>query len=63
MYLDGHFGSGDLTGVDTSGEDQGFLDASGQYLTRKQAEVNAFANNQVKNGKIIGGVLTSEDLW
>lgn len=43
--------------------DQGFLDESGRYLTRKQAEVNAFLNNQVKHGKMIGSCLTSEDLW
>ncbi len=43
--------------------DQGFVDASGRYLTRKQAEVSADVNGQIKNGKIIGGVLTSEDLW
>jgi len=42
---------------------QGFLDESGRYLTRKQALVNAKANDQIKNGEIIGGVLTSEDLW
>ena len=63
MYLDGQFGDGELTAVDTYGDDQGFLDSSGKYLTRKQAQVNAMINNQVKNGKIIGGVLTSEDLW
>ncbi len=42
---------------------QGFLDASGTYLTRREAEENAFANYQVKNGALIGGILTSEDLW
>jgi hypothetical protein len=46
------------------GEDsQGFLDANGRYLNREQAEVNAFLHNQVKNGELIGGPLTSEDLW
>jgi hypothetical protein len=44
-------------------EDQGFLDSSGRYLNRKQAFINADLNGQIKNGKIIGGVLTSEDLW
>lgn len=43
--------------------DQGFLDQSGRYLTRNQAEVSADVNGQIKNGKIIGGCLTSEDLW
>lgn len=42
---------------------QGFLDASGRYLHRKAAFVNAHLNGQIKNGEIIGGVLTSEDLW
>jgi hypothetical protein len=53
----------DVDSVDCDIDDQGFLDASGRYLTRKQAEVNARAHGQIKNGKIIGGVLTSEDLW
>jgi hypothetical protein len=44
-------------------DDQGFLDASGRYLTRPQALVSAELNNQIRNGKIIGSVLTSEDLW
>jgi len=51
------------TGVDSRGDDQGFLDASGCYLTRDQAEVSARMNDQIKGGKLIGGVLTSEDLW
>lgn len=58
IYLDP-----DVHHVDTHGEDQGFLDQDGRYLTRKQAEVNASINGQLKNDKIIGGVLTSEDLW
>jgi hypothetical protein len=44
-------------------EDQGFLDSSGRYLNRRQALPSAHLHNQIKNGKIIGGVLTSEDLW
>jgi len=63
MYLDGHFGDGELTSVDTHGENQGFLDESGRYLNRKQAEVNAILNDQLKGGKMIGSILTSEDLW
>lgn len=63
MYLDGKFGNGNLTAVDTHGDDQGFLDDTGKYLTRREAEVVAQQCNQIKNGKIIGGVLTSEDLW
>lgn len=50
--------------VDGPSEDQGFLDERGQYLTRKQALVNAQLHDQIKNdGKLIGSVLTSEDLW
>jgi hypothetical protein len=47
---------------DADERDQGFLDASGQYLTRSQARVSATENGQLV-GDIIGGVLTSEDLW
>ncbi len=43
--------------------EQGFLDDKGQFLTRAEAEVVAAATGQIRNGKIIGGVLTSEDLW
>jgi hypothetical protein len=45
----------------TGSNSQGFLDAGGKYLNRKDAEVQAMASGQIK--KIIGGVLTSEDLW
>lgn len=43
--------------------EQGFLDAKGRFLRRAPALTVALHNGQVKNGKIIGGVLTSEDLW
>jgi hypothetical protein len=39
------------------------LDDGSKYLTRKEAEAAATLTGQIKNGKIIGGVLTSEDLW
>lgn len=42
---------------------EGFLDLDGTYLTRDQALVNAEIHSQIKGGKIIGGMLTSEDLW
>ena len=42
---------------------QGFLDECGHYLTRRQAMINAVENDQIKGGKLIGGILTSEDLW
>jgi hypothetical protein len=49
--------------IDSHGDDQGFLDASGSYLTRKEAFINASANDQIKNGELIGSILTSEDIW
>lgn len=52
-----------IESVDTYGDDQGFLDATGRYLSRKQARVSAEVNGQINNGKIIGGELTSEDMW
>ncbi len=42
---------------------QGFLDDSGRFLTRDEACEVAHAAGQIKNGRIIGGCLTSEDLW
>lgn len=42
---------------------QGFLDSHGHYLTRKQARVNAELHDQLKGGKTIASILTSEDLW
>ena len=44
-------------------DSQGFLDADGKYLNRADGLVRAQATGQIKGGKIIGGVLTSEDLW
>lgn len=44
-------------------DSQGFLDASGRYLRRPAALISAQMNGQLKNGRIISGVLTSEDLW
>lgn len=43
--------------------DQGFLDSNGRYLHRKAAFSNAVENDQIKGGKLIGSILTSEDLW
>lgn len=57
----------ELTGVkyvDSRDEDQGFLDADGRYLTRRQAIVSARINRQIKNpSKIRLGQLFSEDVW
>lgn len=53
-----------LIQVNAYGDNQGFLDASGQYLTRKQALEAALANGQVKDlGDVRAGRLFSEDLW
>jgi hypothetical protein len=53
-----------LTETVTGGNDsQGFLDETGAYLNRQEAKARAELTGQIKNGKIIGGVLTSEDLW
>lgn len=44
--------------------DVGFLDANGNFLTRKQAMVSALMFDQIKNMKSIkSGALTSQDLW
>lgn len=48
--------------VDSHSDDQGFLTDAGEYLTRDQAEAHARAVGQLDK-PIIGGVLTSEDLW
>ena len=42
---------------------QGFLTSEGNFVNRKEAELIAFAAGQMKYSKIIGGILTSEDLW
>lgn len=42
---------------------QWFLDEEGRFLTRDEAFEVACAASQIKNGRIIGGCLTSEDLW
>lgn len=44
-------------------DDEGFLDRDGRYLTREQALLRAQARCQILSGRIIGSVLTSEDLW
>jgi len=43
-------------------EEQGFLTTKNRFLTRKQALELVKSTGQLKN-KLIGGVLTSEDLW
>lgn len=42
---------------------QGFLTTKNRFLTREEALELVKENGQLPSGKIIGGVLTSEDLW
>ena len=42
---------------------QGFLTSTGRFVNRAEGLEVATEANQIKNGKIIGGELTSEDLW
>lgn len=52
------------THIDAHGENQGFVDADGRYLTRARALVSALCNKQVLDeNDIRGGQLYSEDLW
>lgn len=56
------------TGVETVsayGEDQGFLDEEGRYLTRKQALEVAREEGQLRDGALGPrlGILFSEDVW
>ena len=53
-----------VTTVNAYEDDQGFLDADGLYLNRRQALYNAQVNNQIKPGTTIkAGRLFSEDVW
>jgi len=47
----------------TSDDIQGFVNDRGVFKDRRLAMVEAIKCKQLRNGKIIGGVLTSEDLW
>jgi hypothetical protein len=47
--------------VDAHGDDQGFLDDQGEYLTREQALSHARQAGQV--GKTAHDELYSEDVW
>lgn len=51
--------------IDSRDEDQGFLDESGRYLTRRQALYSAKINNQLKPDAMGPklGQLYSEDIW
>lgn len=62
-YLNGMFGDGQITHVDAHGDDQGFLDAAGQYLTRKQAHARAALTGQIKDPTKVYGTFTSENVW
>ena len=52
-----------LTTVQAPDDDQGFLDSSGKWLSRKAALLNAREHNQLNDRPIIGGRLYSENLW
>lgn len=45
------------------GDRQGFVLSDGRFVGRKAAGTVARKAGQLKNGKLIGSVLTSEDLW
>lgn len=45
------------------GDRQGFLLSNGKFARRKPSLSIAVRAGQVLNGRIVGGVLTSEDLW
>ena len=50
--------------VDAYGENQGFLDETGRYLTRAEALVVAMKTGQCRADRpICGDVLFSENLW
>ena len=49
--------------VDFTNSIQGFVTESGKFLDRKQAYNEAVKCNQIKHGKMISKILTSEDLW
>lgn len=53
-----------ITYVDARDDDQGFLDTSGRFLSRKQALINALDHDQIKDvDQVRLGRLYSEDLW
>ncbi len=52
-----------VTNVDCYDEDQGFLDAEGNYLTRREALKVAVANNQLIRKTAPADKLFSEDVW
>lgn len=54
--------SGYLGTVGRPGQ-QGFLSSDGAFHDRQEALVIARLAKQLKNGRLIGSVLTSEDLW
>lgn len=45
------------------GDRQGFLLSDGSFVMRKTAGSLAARNGQLRNGKQISGVFTSEDVW
>ena len=51
-----------LNEVDMSPKSQGFYTSKGRFVTREEAKQIAIACGQL-NKDLIGGQLTSEDLW
>ncbi len=50
-------------GVDFRNSVQGFITEQNKFLDRERAYNEAIKCNQIKNNKLIGNILTSEDLW
>lgn len=63
IWANDHFGDQDILHVDAHGDDQGFLDASGRYLNRRQAHASASLNGQILPGRGQLHELYSEDVW
>jgi hypothetical protein len=54
----------DAATVDSHGDDQGFLDHTGKYLTRKQALHIAYISGQLREDRpVLHNQLFSENLW
>lgn len=45
------------------GPRQGFVLSDGRFASREECYPIAKGNGQLKGGKMIGSILTSEDLW
>lgn len=59
-WSDAHFRDGKPAPLHE--HDSGFVTSTGRFVDRAEAETIARASGQIE-GPLIGGVLTSEDLW